>query len=43
MNKTCHLIIIERIIIAASIDISVYFTNSKCIRTFVNLNSWNLK
>ena len=29
MNKTCRLIIIERIIIAASIDISVYFTNSK--------------
>ena len=30
MNKTC-LIIIERIIIATSFDISVYFTNSKCI------------
>ncbi len=28
MNKTCRLIIIESIIIAASIDISVYFTNS---------------
>lgn len=45
MNKTRCQIIIEIIIIDASIDINVYLTNFKFIfaSTYIYLNVWNLK